>query len=61
MKKILSQSNILKYTVRYVDNNKINNIDYLLKEKNMPPSIYTIEGQSKLLINLVNIYKDTLA
>ena len=42
-------------------NNKINNIDYLLKEKNMPPSIYTIEGQSKLLINLVNIYKDTLA
>lgn len=42
-------------------NNKINNLDYLLKEKNMPPSIYTIEGQSKLLINLVNIYKDTLA
>lgn len=41
-------------------NNKINNIDYLLNEKNMPPSIYTMEGHSKLLINLVNIYKNTL-
>lgn len=40
--------------------NKIKNIDYLLSKENMPPSIYTIEGHSKLLLNLVNIYNNNL-
>ncbi len=39
-------------------NNKIKNIDYLLNKENMPPSINTIEGHSKILLNLVNIYNN---
>ena len=38
--------------------NKIKNIAYLLNKENMPPSIYLIEGHSKLLLNLVNIYNN---
>ena len=40
--------------------NKIEKMEYLLNKENMPPSIYTIEGTSKLLLNLVNIYNNNL-
>ena len=39
-------------------NNETENIDFLLNEENIPPSCSTREGYNKLLLNLVNIYKD---
>lgn len=39
-------------------NNEVKSIEFLLNEENMPPSISTYAGYSKLLINLINIYKD---
>ena len=37
-------------------NKKIDTIEYLLNTENIPASISTTEGHSKLLLNLVNIY-----
>lgn len=39
-------------------NNEVKSLDFLLNKYNMPPSLSTNEGHSKLLLNLVNIYKN---
>ena len=43
------------YTLYFHD--KVENIDFLLDKSNMPTFISTREGYSKLLLNLINIYK----
>ncbi|MEO2579912.1 MULTISPECIES: site-2 protease family protein [Clostridium] len=41
-------------------NSKNDNIEYLINEKNMPNYISHCEGYNKLIINIINLYENTL-
>lgn len=41
-------------------NNNISNIEYLMNENNMPNYITYCEGHTKLLLNIVNLYKNKI-